>query len=365
MFARYSGGWQVSTVSEDEYASCSLALIDGAPAIAAANTSSNSIELYLADALLTGWDMEPICDATPSALKLLVQRDALGDPVRLCVVYTTGASPANLRVVSRDAAGGSWVPETSPSISDTAFSFDAIARPGDNTLEALVTHGTATAQEFALDTTLRYLRFDFATMGWTSHDYVLLPDGDDNRYPLSVSLRTDSAPYLLAAAGVVRYNTFLTYEIPYGDILASEPTDFGNAPDWMKAQGGTTGLNPLPPPKITLDWAAYPVWTGEMLARMIFVKLVGELEVNLDPLEITGGTIEAEWRDVWTTGAAWSVSELEGSPPGGLSQSPAPSSNGAQMAYVQIDSLDLEELLGGTAPEGSIYYWRETSGPFP
>ena len=134
----------------------------------------------------------------------------------------------------------------------------------------------------------------------------------------------------------------------------------------MEPERGSTILNPFSvPPTIVIDWATYPAWTGEQLARMIFVRLEGELEVSLDPLGITGGTIEAEWWDAWTTGAIWSISELEGSPPGGLSQSVAPSGNGAQMTYVQIDSIDLEELLGGTAPEGSIYYWRETNGPPP
>ncbi len=367
MFARYSAGWQTSTVSEGEHIACSLALVDGAPAIAAVNSSTGFIELHTADTLLTAWNMEQACEATPSALKLLVQRDASGEAERLCVVFTIGEVPAYFYIASRDASGGIWSVDTSPDISDTIFSFDAVSRPGSETVDALVSHGTATAEELALDSTLQYLRFDFATSGWTVHDYALPPDDYDNdRYPLSVSLRTDSAPYLLAATGVVRYKTIITYDIPHGDLLASEPTDFTSNPNWMTLQRGVTGLNPFPPPpKITLDWATYPVWTGELLARMIFVKLEGELEVNLDPLEITGGTVSAEWRDAWTTGAAWSVSPLEGEPPGGIAQSTAPTGNGAQMAYVQVDSVDLEELLGGTAPEGSIYYWRETSSPFP
>ena len=367
-FARYSNGWQVGAISAGEYAACSLALIDGALAIAAVNSTESLIELHSADTELIGWEMEPVhtATATPSALKLLVQRDALGEPVRLCVVYTSGANPAYLYVVSRDVSGTEWSVDTSPPISDTVFSFDAVTRPGDNALDALVTHGTATVEELALDTTLHYLRFDFATSGWTSLNHILPPDGDDERYPLSVSLRNDTAPYSLAATGVVRYGTFPIYDIPFGDILASGPTDFSGGLTWMEPERGSTILNPFSvPPTIAIDWATYPVWTGEPLARMIFVRLEGELEVNLDPIGITGGTIEAEWWDAWTTGAIWSISELEGSPPGGLSQSVAPSGNGAQMAYVQIDSIDLEELLGGTAPEGSIFYWRETNGPPP
>jgi hypothetical protein len=178
----------------------------------------------------------------------------------------------------------------------------------------------------------------------------------------------DSAPYLEGASGAVRYhyNELISRDIPYGDILASEPTDFSSSPDWMPIQEGTTGLQLFPPPpRITLNWAAYPVWTGELLARMIFVKLEGEIEISLDPFQVTGGTVSAEWRDAWTTGAAWLVSPLEGDPPGGVAQSTAPSGDGAQMAYVQVDSVDLEELLGGATPEGSIYYWRETTGPPP
>jgi len=366
VFARYSGGWQANTIGEGEYAACSLALINGAPAIAAANSATGEIELHSADAELTDWEMEPVHAATPSALELLIQRDALGEPVRLCVVYTTGASPAYLHIAVRDASGGNWDVETSPAISDTVFSFNAIARPGADTLEAIASHGTATPQELALDTTIQYLCFGFTTTGWTSNDYVLPPAGDDDRYPLGVSLRVETAPYLLAATGVVRYSTVLTYEIPFGDILASGPTDFSGGLTWMATESGITLINPFSvPPTITVDWATYPVWTGESLARMVFVRLKGDLEVSLNPLGITGGAIEAEWWDAWTTGAIWSVSELEGNPPGGLSQSPAPSGDGAQMAYVQIDSIDLEELLSGTPPEGSIYYWRETSGPMP
>jgi len=365
MFARYSSGWQVSTVSEGEYAVCSLALVDGAPAIAAVNSTTGFIELHTADAHLAAWVMKPVYEATPSTLKLLVQRDVAGEPQRICAIFATGSSPANLHVASRDVSGDAWNVDTSPDISDSVFSFDAVSRPGNAAVDALVAHGTATPEEMALDTTLQHLSLDLVSGHWAVHDYALPPKGGNDRHPLSVSLRTDSAPYLLAATGAVRYSTSLPYEIPYGDVLASEPTDFSGAPDWMEVKGGTTGLNLFPSPKIILDWAVNPVWTGELLARMIFVKLEGELDVNLSPLEITGGTVSAEWRDAWTTEAAWSVSPLEGGPPGGLSQSVAPTGNGAQMAYVQIDSVDIEELLGGTAPEGSIYYWREESGPLP
>ncbi len=365
MFARYSSGWQVSTVSPGDFASCSLAILDGAPAIAAVNSATGEIELHSADMELTDWEMEPVHTAAPSVLKLLIQRDSEGVAERICVIFATGSSPANLHVASRDVSGGAWNVDTSPDISDSVFSFDAVSRPGNAAVDALVAHGTATPEEMALDTTLQHLSLDLVSGHWAVHDYALPPDSDDDRHPLSVSLRTDSAPYLLAATGAVRYSTSLPYEIPYGDVLASEPTDFSGAPDWIEAQGGTTGLNLIPPLSITLDWATYPVWTGEILARMIFVKLEGELEVSLNPLEITGGTVSAEWRDAWTKGGAWLVSPLEGDPPGGLAQSPAPTGNGAQMAYVQIDSVDIEELLGGTAPEGSIYYWREESCPLP
>lgn len=367
IFARYDdGAWLAENVSTDTFSACSILAAGDTPVIIANQlTPSPNVTRFWNDDELNGWSSEVVYTGTASNLK--TWRNS-GDPEYPYIVFTTvGASP-DIHAAYWDGSG--WALSTQTlGFADSILDVSLMVK-GTSSLQILVTHGTVDAAQAQIDSSIACYAWDFASHTWSLNgDYRLTNDGFGNaRSAVSTTFwpETPAPPAFLGAAGAIRLvnQTIIIYnvDVPYGDLLGMEPGGFGSQPQWVEIKKGTTNIN-LMPLGLTLSWNVEPRWT-EGADHIVFVNVAGTVTFTLNPFAITGGSLTPSWWTAAYDGASWSASPLTigGAIPSGRGQDMASTdtAGGFQMVYTQVDTIDVDSLLGGGAlPTGGIYYARK------
>ncbi len=367
IFARYDdGAWSTENVSTDTFAACSILTAADAPIIIAARlTPSPNVMRFWNDSELSGWNSETVFPGAASNLKTMRNEGDLAHPY---VIFSTIGATPQINVAYWDGFG--WeISSRTLGFANSILDVSVAKQPSDSSLQVLVTHGTIDPQQAQIDSTIACYEWDTFSRTWSLNgDYALPPDGAAPRAALSTSFWPGASPLFLGAASAIRLRhiTFpISVDVPYGDMLGMDPSNFGSQPQWATIMQGTTDVNPLPPMTLTLGWYIEPRWT-ESSNAIVFIYVSGSLYFTLSPFTITGGSLAPSWWQASFNGSTWSAQALtiSGSPiAGGRAQEMAPAPPGAagsfQMVYTQMDTIDIYSLFGGELPSGSIYYARK------
>ncbi len=366
IFARYDdGAWTAETVSTGTFSACSILAAGDTPVIIANQlTPSAGVVRFWNDAELSGWGSEVIYSGVASNLKTMRNESDAQYPY--VFFSTVGASPF---VHAAYWDGSTWMdaPEML-GFADTILDISLAIQPGDSMMRVLITHGTVDAAQAQISSTIACFMWEKEGISWFyTGDYALPNDEFGNgRSALSTSFWPGASPNFLGATGAIRIvNTnILTYnvDVPYGDVLGMVPGNFSSQPQWVDIKKGNTTPRILPF-GLTLDWYIEPRWT-EGDDTIVFVNVAGTLDITVVPFAITGGSLAPSWWTATYNGATWDEQALTigGAIPSGRGHDLAPSdaANGFQMVYTQVDTIDVNSLLGGgSLPTGGIFYARD------
>jgi hypothetical protein len=368
VFARYNdGAWMTENVSTNTFSSCSIFAAGDTPVIIANEiTPSASVVRFWNDAELGGWNSEVIYSGVASNLKTMRNENDAEHPY--AVFSTVGASPF---VHAAYWDGFTWMDAAEMlGFANSILDISLAVQPGESMMRVLITHGTVDAAQAQIDSTIACFVWEKEGISWFyTGDYALTNDEFGNaRSAFSTSFWPGASPNFLGATGGIRIvPTEIPFvgwvDVPYGDLLGMDPSIFVAQPGWVEIMQGNTNVNIGLPLSLTLDWYIEPRWT-EGDDTIVFVNVAGTLTFIYDgqDITITGGSLAPTWYTSTRSGSGWSIPQELGAyiPTGrGHDLAPSDTANGFQMVYTQLDTIDVNSLLGGGSVTGGIYYARK------
>jgi hypothetical protein len=359
IYAYYNGsGWtRNDTGLGTGYSLHALRVVDGVPYLAAA-TTTGGIDLLRGSLDGTQWDLlDSAATSAPSALALDCLSDEVG-PTKLVIGYVTGGA---FNCATFDLASETLdVEENVYAPADDILSMRMAARPNDETLEAVICHGTVDVQAIEIDTALRHLRRE-ADGTWSGSDIAVPPDNTNPREPVAADLSFSGDDLTAVTVCAVRkiQVPLTSYFLPVLDLMGMAPINLPDLnPYWVPVFYGETFFNPIGL-TMTVSWGAFPEAARGLDNAFAFNKIAGTFTLSLNPVEITGGTVSPSWREtLFKYGGGWSDEPLI--LPGGINHDAvSDGAGGWQMAFVETATVDITDLLGGGGlPSGAITYFR-------